>query len=183
MCECVTARSGDPRRWDDRWQSGEREEARNSKATKEGTWEDGAPVGRGHGSPYLLEVWARKIRNGKKRNEGRPFDGVRAVNFCLRVFSYRLDLDTHAIAASLAAKRTRRDDLSNYCNSAQTAAQTAAQTGSDRLSLTLPLSYRTSQFLYRHANSLVRLASAFKVPGASYEGTHAIAGVSCALLA
>ena len=27
---------------------------------------------------YLCEVRARRIRNGKKRYEGRPFDGVRA---------------------------------------------------------------------------------------------------------
>ena len=55
-------------RWD-KWQSGE---TARDKAKQEGTWEDGAPVGRGHGSPYLREVWARRIRNGRKRYEGRP---------------------------------------------------------------------------------------------------------------
>ena len=56
------------------WSSGEsqRDAAKSAKH-----WPDGAPIGRGHGQPYLQAHWARQLRNGLKQVEGRPDEGVR----------------------------------------------------------------------------------------------------------
>ena len=57
------------------WRSGE--DVRDAAKDK-GKWPDGAPVGRGHGSPYLKPHWAKRMRRGEKLIEGRPLDGVRS---------------------------------------------------------------------------------------------------------
>ena len=40
-------------------------------------WPDGQPVGRGHGTPYIKEIWAKAIVAGTKKVEERPDEGVR----------------------------------------------------------------------------------------------------------
>lgn len=54
------------------WSSGESQRDA-AKSTKH--WPDGAPIGRGHGQPYLQARWARQLRNGLKQVEGRPDEG------------------------------------------------------------------------------------------------------------
>ena len=57
-----------------RWESGERKRDAARAAMQ---WPDGEPVGRGHGSPYLKERWAKAMAAGIKKVEGRPDEGVR----------------------------------------------------------------------------------------------------------
>jgi hypothetical protein len=45
------------------------------EAKEKGQWSDGAPIGRGHGQPYLECKYAKAIRRRKKRVEGRPGGG------------------------------------------------------------------------------------------------------------
>ena len=42
-----------------------------------GKWPDGAPVGRGHGQPYLRPIYAQLIRKKLKTVEAWPNEGVR----------------------------------------------------------------------------------------------------------
>ena len=44
-------------------------------ARRAGRWADGAPLGRGHGQPYLQAKYARDIRAQVKKVEGRPGQG------------------------------------------------------------------------------------------------------------
>lgn len=57
-----------------KWQASlaERDRVRSS-----GKWPDGAPVGRGHGQPYIKLAYAEAIASGAKTVEGRPNEGVR----------------------------------------------------------------------------------------------------------
>ena len=74
-----TSAGGDDKLPQDGWRSGEQE---RDAAKQAGKWPDGAPLGRGHGSPYLQPEYALKIAAAEKTVEGRPREGV-----CARVAS------------------------------------------------------------------------------------------------
>ena len=55
------------------WRSGE---ITRDAVVKARVWDDGAPYGRGHGSPYLKPEWAKRMHDRQKTIEGRPDEGV-----------------------------------------------------------------------------------------------------------
>ena len=71
----VQSQTDDPAPW-------RRTEVARDKARSCGFWADGAPVGRGHGQPYLKRKYADAILLGKKTGEGRINEGVHYSNSC-----------------------------------------------------------------------------------------------------
>ena len=59
----------------DSWKSWESGEGHLCRVRARGSWDDGTPVGRGWGQPYLQPKYARLLASGSKTIEGRPSEG------------------------------------------------------------------------------------------------------------